>query len=64
MGKLQAGDWVRTKDGDIAKVVLISRLSAFLDYGPISKGGPASCLLSELTKTDPPQENSFPATRR
>jgi hypothetical protein len=50
----QIGDWVRTPSGHEGMVVLISRLSAFIDYGNKPDCGPASCLLSELTKIEPP----------
>jgi hypothetical protein len=55
MKRLQVGDWVRTPSGHEGKIVLISRLSAFIDYGHKPESGPASCLLSELTKIEPPK---------
>jgi preprotein translocase subunit YajC len=54
VGLLQIGDWVRTASGVIGQVVLVTRLTAFVD---ISQGGSACVspfLLSELTKIDPP----------
>ena len=50
----QIGDWVRTPSGHEGRVVLISRLSAFIDYGNKVEAGPPSCLLSELIKIEPP----------
>jgi hypothetical protein len=54
----QVGDWVRTKDGHEGRVLLVSRLTAFLDYGNESKGGPAGCLLSDLIKIEAPSPSS------
>jgi len=52
----QIGDRVRTPSGHEGRVALISRLSAFIDFGNKADSGPASCLLSELIKIDPPQQ--------
>jgi preprotein translocase subunit YajC len=51
---LQIGDWVRTTSGLNGQVVLVTRLTAFVD---VSQGGSACVtpfLLSELTKIFPP----------
>jgi hypothetical protein len=61
MDPLQVGDWVRTPSGHVGKIVLLQRLSAFIDYGNESDSGPASCLLSELTKIDPPNPGNVSA---
>jgi hypothetical protein len=64
MKSLQAGDWVRTASGDEGMIDLLSRLSAFIEFGGKPHSGPSSCLLSELTKIDPPTEYVFPASYR
>jgi hypothetical protein len=51
---LKAGDWVRAKSGQTGKVVLISRLSAFVEVGHGETIRTMTFLLSELTKIDPP----------
>ena len=56
MEALKIGDWVRTPSGHEGKIVLVSRQSAFIDYGNKPDCGPASYLLSELTKVQPPSE--------
>ena len=62
MKTLRAGDWVRTIYGDEGQVDLLSRLSAFIDFGGRAHRGPPSCLQSELTKIHPPKrEISFSA---
>jgi hypothetical protein len=51
---IREGDWVRTSTGKEGRIVLISRLSAFIDYRNKVDSGPASCLLSDLTKIETP----------
>jgi hypothetical protein len=54
MRTLLVGDWVRTACGDEGQIDLLSRLSAFLEFGGRPHKGPPSCLQSELTRIDPP----------
>jgi hypothetical protein len=51
---LHAGDWVQTRDGYSGKVLLVSRLSAFVDIEGHDELRAKPYLLSELTKLDPP----------
>jgi preprotein translocase subunit YajC len=51
---LKAGDWVRAQSGHEGKIVLISRLSAFVDVQHEDKTHTVTFLLSELTRIDPP----------
>ena len=53
---LKVGDWVRTKSGLEGKVVLLHRLSAFIEMSRDSRTTTPSYLLSELTKIDPPKD--------
>jgi hypothetical protein len=55
MKTLRAGDWVRTVYGDEGQVDLLSRLSAFIDFGGKAHRGPPSYLQSELTRIHPPK---------
>jgi hypothetical protein len=64
MKSLQAGDWVRTTSSDEGMIDLLSRLSAFIEFGGKPHSGPSSCLLSELTKIDPPTKFIFLASNR
>jgi hypothetical protein len=60
---LQAGDWVRTASGDEGQIDLLSRLSAFIDFGGKPHIGAPTYLQSELTKIDrpsPENRSSFP----
>jgi len=59
---LNTGDWVRAASGQIGKIVLISRLSAFVDVGNGDKTHTMTFLLSELTKIDPPPSGPQPPT--
>ena len=43
---------------------LLSRQSAFIEFGGKPHSCPSSCLLSELTKIDPPPKFIFPAANR
>ena len=62
MRTLRVGDWVRTACGDEGQIDLLSRLSAFIEFGGRPHRGPPSCLQSELTKIDPPKhENNLSA---
>jgi hypothetical protein len=54
------GDWVRTTSGQIGKIVLISRLSAFVDVEHGDKAHTMTFLLSELTRIDPPSAGPKP----
>ena len=53
---LSAGDWVRAGAGQVGKIVLISRLSAFVEVQQADTKQTATFLLSELEKIDPPPE--------
>ena len=64
MKSLQVGDWVRTPSGDEGMIDLLSRLSAFIEFGGKPHSGPSSCLRSELTKIDRPKESIFSAMIR
>jgi hypothetical protein len=54
MESLKVGDWVQTKEGHEGKVLLISRLSAFVDIEGHDEMRTRPFLLSELTKVDQP----------
>jgi preprotein translocase subunit YajC len=56
-GSLKAGDWVRAQSGHIGKIILISRLSAFVDVHHDDKTHTMTFLLSELTRIDPPSRS-------
>jgi preprotein translocase subunit YajC len=51
---LKTGDWVRAQSGQIGKIILISRLSAFVEVSHGDTTRTMTFLLSELTKVDPP----------
>jgi preprotein translocase subunit YajC len=55
--ELQVGDWVKTDTGQAGQVVLISRLSAFVEIQIGGRSTTVSCLLSQLTKIDSPPES-------
>ena len=56
--KLRKGDWVRTEKGEVGKVVLISRLTAFVEVKSAdNQSRIISCLASQLTRIDPAQDN-------
>ena len=58
---LEPGTWVRTASGDVGQIVLISKLSAFVQVdGGIEPENVRMFLLSELTRVDPPQAPSGP----
>jgi preprotein translocase subunit YajC len=59
---LNAGDWVRAQSGHVGKVILISRLSAFVDVHHADKTHTMTFLLSELNKIAPPQTGERPPT--
>jgi hypothetical protein len=59
MKYLQAGDWVRTASGQEGQIDLLSRLSAFIDFGGRPYIGPPVFLQSELTKIDPPKPDNI-----
>jgi hypothetical protein len=58
----QAGDWVRTKSGYKGKILLISRMSAFIDIQGHDEMRAQPHLMSELTKVDPPKSGKGSAT--
>ena len=64
MKSLKAGDWVRTASGDEGQIDLLSRLSAFIEFGEMFRSGPSSYLLSELTKIETPPKRIFAAAIR
>jgi preprotein translocase subunit YajC len=51
---LKTGDWVRARSGQTGKIVLISRLSAFVEVKDSETTRTMTFLLSELTRVDPP----------
>jgi hypothetical protein len=51
---LKTGDWVRTPSGETGKIVLVSRLSAFVEMRQGETTRTMTFLLSELTKVEPP----------
>ena len=51
---LKTGDWVRAQSGQTGRIVLISRLSAFVEVRQGETTRTMTFLLSELTKIDPP----------
>jgi preprotein translocase subunit YajC len=53
---LKTGDWVRAQSGQVGKIVLISRLSAFVDVSLGEGTRTMTFLLSELTRVEPPPE--------
>jgi hypothetical protein len=57
---LKTGEWVRAQSGHVGKIVLISRLSAFVEVHDESKTHTMTFLLSELTKINPPTQQSHP----
>ena len=55
---LQTGDWVRAPSGQTGKIILISRLSAFVEVHQDETPRTETYLLSELIRVDPPHERS------
>ena len=53
----QIGDWVRTSSGHEGKILLISRVSAFVDIEGHDEMRTRPFLLSELTKVDQPTKS-------
>ena len=51
---LKTGDWVRTNSGQTGNIILISRLSAFVEVQKGETTHTMTYLLSELTKIEPP----------
>jgi preprotein translocase subunit YajC len=49
---LKPGDWVRTASGHIGKILLIARLSAFIEIKGHDELRTQPFLVSELTKVD------------
>ena len=58
METLKVGDWVRTKEGHEGKILLIARLSAFVEIEGHDEMRTRPFLLSELTKVDPPTKSN------
>jgi hypothetical protein len=55
--ELQNGDWVRTEKGEVCQVVMMSRLSACVEFNVVDQDPlEVSYLTSQLTKIDPPKE--------
>jgi hypothetical protein len=57
---LQIGDWVRTETGLEGEIVLVSRLSAFIEVREEKGTRTVSYLLSSLKKIDPPGDENKP----
>ena len=55
--ELQKGDWVRTEKGDVGRIIIISRLSAFVEFSTDNGPRVVSYLISQLTKIDPPEKH-------
>jgi preprotein translocase subunit YajC len=53
---LKTGDWVRAQSGQVGKIILISRLSAFVEVLEGESKRTVTFLLSELSRVDPPSE--------
>jgi hypothetical protein len=53
---LKTGDWVRAPSGQTGKIILISRLSAFVEVQQEETPRTETYLLSELIRVDPPHE--------
>jgi len=62
MKSLRAGDWVRTPSGDEGQIDLLSRHSAFIDFGDRPHIGAPVYLQSELTKIDRPEPEYMSAS--
>jgi hypothetical protein len=54
---LNQGDWVRTKDGHSGKILLVARMSAFIDIRGNDELRAKPYLLSELKKIEPPTDD-------
>jgi preprotein translocase subunit YajC len=54
---LQPGDWVRTDSGTVGQIVLVDRLTAFVDIQRDKTSYIATFLVSKLTKIDEPQHD-------
>ena len=52
MNAIQKGDWVRTEDGQVGLVVLVDRVSAFVQIEGDKKTTAIAFLLSTLTKIE------------
>jgi preprotein translocase subunit YajC len=51
---LQVGDLVQTESGISGRIAFISRLTAFVDIREGDNTNTVPCLLSELSRVDPP----------
>ena len=56
----KAGDWVQTKEGHSGKILLVARLTAFIDIEGHDEMRARPYLLSELTRIDPPKSDGTP----
>jgi hypothetical protein len=55
---LKKGDWVRTDTGEEGKIVLVNRVSAFVEIPAVGNDAPlVSYLISRLTKIAPPEHH-------
>jgi hypothetical protein len=62
---LQIGDWVRTENGEVGRVVHIDRLTAFVGFkGDWNDQGIKPYLVSSLTKIDPPEPENKPPSAK
>jgi hypothetical protein len=57
---LEKGDWVQTDTGEVGKIFLVNRVSAFVEISAKGKDSTlVSFLLSRLTKIAPPDRNNI-----
>ena len=56
--ELQKGDWVQTEKGEVGRIILISRLSAFVEMTAEGKSTVDSYLASQLAKIAPPSSQA------
>ena len=54
--EFEIGDWVQTDSGQKGKILLISRLSAFVEIGEGTNCQTICCLISQLTRLDTPEQ--------
>ena len=54
---LQPSDWVRTDSGAVGQIVLVDRLTAFVDIQQDDSSYIATFLVSKLTKFDEPHRD-------
>jgi hypothetical protein len=58
---LQVGDLVQTESGISGRIAFISRLTAFVDVREGESTNTVPCLLSELSRIDPPHLGHGPS---